>query len=194
MPDTQQPTKDSSKDKGGTGQDITGRSSRTVTVTVSAMLVALGVMLSSLQGILVIPIGDAKVFPAQSMINVISGVMIGPWYGALVAFTISAIRYGLGLGTIFAFPGSIPGVVIVGLAYRYLWKNPAVGFLEILGTGIIGAILSSIIFAPLISRSTPVAIFIAAFIPPSVIGSIIGFLILVTFKATVRKRVGLQFP
>lgn len=168
--------------------------SRTTLIAVSAVLAALGIMLSALQGILVIPIGDAKVFPAQSMINVVAGVMVGPWYGAVVALTISIVRFGLGWGTIFAFPGSIPGVILVGLAYRYLWKNPAVGFIEILGTGIIGAALSSFIFAPLISKSISLPIFIAAFIPPSVIGSILGFLMLLAIKATVRKRVGLQFP
>ncbi|MGH2639299.1 MAG: energy coupling factor transporter S component ThiW, partial [Rhabdochlamydiaceae bacterium] len=168
------------------------RRSNTVSITVSALLVALGVMTSYLQGIFVIPVGPTKVFPIESMINVIAGVMVGPWYAVATAFSISTIRVGLGLGSPFAYPGSIPGALLVGLLFRYVWKNPAVGFVEILGTGIIGAALSSLIVAPLLGKSLSLTFFIAAFIPPSIIGSILGYIILIAIKATVRKRIGLQ--
>lgn len=170
------------------------KGSRTVVISVAAMLVALGVTFSMFKGIFSIPIGPTEVFPMESTINVLAGVMLGPWYAMLVAFMISTIRIGLNTGTIFSLPGSIPGAFLVGIFYRYLWKNPAVGFVEILGTGIIGATLSSLVFAPLFHYSGSVFFFIAAFIPPSIIGSVVGYFVLLVVKRTVRRRHGLQFP
>lgn len=177
-----------------TPNTITRRESRTAAIAVAGMLVALGVVFSLFKGVFSVPVGPTEVFPFESTINVIAGVMLGPWYAMLVAFIVSIIRIGLGTGTIFSLPGSIPGAFLVGLFYRYVWKNPAVGFVEIFGTGIIGAILSSLIFAPLIHKSGTIIFFIVAFIPPSVIGSIVGYFVLIAIKRTVRRRNGLQFP
>lgn len=170
------------------------KGSRTVIIAVAAMLVALGVTFSMFKGIFSIPIGPTQVFPMESTINVIAGVMLGPWYAMLVAFLVSIIRIGMGTGTIFALPGSIPGAFLVGVFYRYLWKNPASGFAEILGTGIVGAVLSSQVFAPLSHDSGSIVFFITAFIPPSVIGSVVGYFALLAIRRTVRRRHGLQFP
>ena len=170
------------------------RNSRSVPIALAAMLIALGVVFSLFKGIFSVPIGPTEVFPFESTINVLAGVMLGPWYAMLVAFFVSIIRIGLGTGTVFSLPGSIPGAFLVGALYRYVWKNPAAGFVEIIGTGIIGAVLSSVVFAPLAGKSGTILFFIAAFIPPSLIGSIIGYVALLAIKRTVRKRVGLQFP
>ncbi|MCL4518800.1 MAG: energy coupling factor transporter S component ThiW [Thaumarchaeota archaeon] len=168
--------------------------SRTVSLSVAAMLVALGVTFSMFKGIFSVPIGPTEVFPMESTINVIAGVMLGPWYAMMVAFFVSMIRIGLTTGTIFSLPGSLPGAFLVGFVYRYLWKNPAAGLVEIIGTGIIGAILSSLIFAPLFGYSGSIVFFVSAFIPPSVIGSIVGYIVLLAIKKMVRRRRGLQFP
>jgi energy coupling factor transporter S component ThiW len=164
------------------------------TVSLSAILIALGVALSLFQGIFAIPIGPVKIFPFESMINVIAGVMLGPWYAVAIALTVSTVRLGLGTGTIFAYPGSLPGALLVGLTYRYIWKNPASGFIEIIGTGIVGAVLSALVFAPLLSVQKSLAFFVFAFIPPAVIGSIIGYAVLIAIKRRVRRQLGLQFP
>ena len=39
------------------------------------------------------PIGPTKVFPFQHAINVVAGIMIGPWYGGLAAFSRIAANY-----------------------------------------------------------------------------------------------------
>ena len=46
-------------------------------LTISAMLVAVAVILSSFS----IPIGASRCFPIQHMVNVIAAVFLGPVYG-----------------------------------------------------------------------------------------------------------------
>src|SRR5919205_844876 len=103
-------------------------------LAVAAALVALGVVLSTFS----IPVGPARVFPFQHMINVVAGVLLGPWYAVLTAFGISVIRNGLGTGTFLAFPGSMFGAFLVGWGYHYLRRSDWVAFVEPIGTAIIG--------------------------------------------------------
>ncbi|PSO06974.1 hypothetical protein B9Q04_13290 [Candidatus Marsarchaeota G2 archaeon BE_D] len=58
-----------------------------------------------------------------------NGVTLGP-YAVVVALFISLIRMGLGVGTIFSLPGSLPGALLVGVFYRYVWRSKWVGLLE----------------------------------------------------------------
>jgi thiamine-phosphate pyrophosphorylase len=51
------------------------------------------------------PGGTGAVFPFQATINVIAGVLLGPWYALLTAFAISVLRNAAGTGTFLAFPG-----------------------------------------------------------------------------------------
>ena len=53
--------------------------------TITAFLIAINVILSS---IVVIPLGPIKAAPVQHFINVLSAVFVGPWYGlAPVSYT-----------------------------------------------------------------------------------------------------------
>ena len=47
-------------------------------LTVTAILIAINVVLSS---IIVIPVGPIKAAPVQHFINVLCAVFVGPWYG-----------------------------------------------------------------------------------------------------------------
>lgn len=88
--------------------------------------------------------------------NVLTGILIGPWQGALVATLVGLIRNAFAIGTIFAFPGGIPGAIVVGLAYKLTRRfrrrsaRYSAAILEPIGTVIIGATLSLFIVAPLI--------------------------------------------
>lgn len=146
-------------------------------VALSALFVALGVALSVYPG--PIPFGPAKLYPFQSMINVLAGVTFGP-YAAIVALLISLIRMSLGVGTVFSLPGSIPGALLVGSVYRYVWRSKWIGLLEIVGTGLVGAYLSGALIAPLFAPrfSGDTLFFVLAFTPPAVIGSALGIIIL----------------
>lgn len=84
-------------------------------LTISAMLVAVAVILSSFS----IPIGASRCFPIQHMVNVIAAVFLGPVYGVSMAFCTALIRNLLGTGSLLAFPGSMVGAFISAMVFKY---------------------------------------------------------------------------
>ena len=82
----------------------------------AGVLAAAGVALS----VVSIPMGPTKCFPFPHTINVVAGIVLGPWWAVGAAFTTSVIRTLLGTGSLFAFPGSMFGALFVGLAARAL--------------------------------------------------------------------------
>lgn len=161
-------------------------------IALLAVFIALGVALSIYPGS--IPVGPTKVFPFQHMINGILGVAVGPWYAAVAAFATGLIRISIGTGTVFALPGGIPGALVVGLLYRYVFKSSWVPLAEPLGTGL-GALVSAFIVAPII-RAPPIPaapwawlgltaqwqLFLAAFWASSVPGAILGFIVVLALE------------
>lgn len=162
---------------------------RTLTkeVTLSIVMIALGVVLSPFY----FPAGPTKSYPFQHMINAISGILLGPWYAIIVALVIGVIRNAIGTGTVFAFPGGIPGAFTVGLIYRYIKKSDYVAFTEPVGTTL-GALLSAILIAPFIGRTMPPllgielqwALFIVYWLLGSIPGCIIGFFVVKVLRRT----------
>jgi energy coupling factor transporter S component ThiW len=125
-----------------------------------------------------IPVAGAKVLPWQHMTNVVAGVMLGPWYAALAATVAALLRNLFGVGTLLAFPGGIPGAIVVGLAYR-LVRKPWAGLLEPLGTGPIGATLGALVVSPLfMHRTTSLPALLIAFLASSIPGALLGYLVL----------------
>lgn len=116
-------------------------------LALAAAFTALGVVL----GYVSIPVGPARVAPFQHTINVLAAVLLGPWYGVLVAFAISTLRNALGSGTFLAFPGSMFGPLVVGYAYRLMRRDEA-GLLEPIGTALIGGIVGYLLIAPVDAR------------------------------------------
>lgn len=120
-------------------------------IVAAAMLTALGVVLAPF---LWFPVLGSKAYPGQHLINVVAGVLLGPWWAALVAFFIGVIRMSLGIGTIYSIPGGIPGALVVGLIHRFLkktkFRNKAevAGLFEPIGTVLIGGTLALLVFAP----------------------------------------------
>lgn len=157
-------------------------------VSFSTMLVALGVGLSIYPGS--IPIGPIKILPYQHMVNVMAGITLGPWYATFIALLIGIIRNGFGVGTVFAFPGGIPGGLVVGLVNRYLWKSDLSAFSEPLGTGL-GALISAWVVAPGLGIGAPppifgigseVILFLIYFLMASIPGTTIGFLLMLALR------------
>ena len=70
-------------------------------LTITAILIAINIVLSSL---IVIPLGPIKAAPVQHFINVLCAVFVGPWYGLAQAFISSIFRVSFGTGSVFAFP------------------------------------------------------------------------------------------
>ena len=78
--------------------------------------------------------------PVQHMVNIICAVLLWPWYGVGVAFSASLLRNLLGLGTLMAFPGSMFGALLCGLAYALCRKVSAACLAEVFGTAVLGGL------------------------------------------------------
>lgn len=145
-------------------------------LVLAGVFAALPVVLSFVPGS--IPVAGAKLLPWQHMTNAIAGVLLGPWYAALSATVAAVLRNAFGVGTLLAFPGGIPGALVVGFAYA-IWRRPWVGLLEPLGTVVLGATVGALVVAPAL-MGKPVALGTLAylFMVSSVPGSILGVLVL----------------
>jgi energy coupling factor transporter S component ThiW len=140
------------------------------------ILVAMGVAISPYTSI---PIGIAKINPAQHFVNVVGAVLLGPWWAVGIALIIGILRNALGTGTLLAFPGGMIGAFLAGLAYRYSRSIYFGALGEIIGTGLLGAIASAFIVAPvLMGRAMALGALIIAFSGSTLAGSIIGVLAL----------------
>lgn len=132
-----------------------------------------------------IPVGFTKCFPAQHMINVISAVMLGPWYAVAIAFLAAVFRNMLGLGTLLAFPGGMIGALLAGLSYKMVKNIYMAGLGEVVGTGILGALVSVWLVGPLLMGKTfAVATLIVAFSISTIGGTVIGLLVLKLLQKT----------
>ncbi|MGB9699768.1 MAG: energy coupling factor transporter S component ThiW [Thermodesulfobacteriota bacterium] len=142
-------------------------------IVLTALFAAMAVLLSGVH----FPIGPTKVFPFQHTINSLAGVLIGPWYGGLAAFIAGLIRNALGTGTIFAFPGGIPGAIVVGLVYHWLRRDWA-SLAEPIGTGFLGVFLIVLLFGPMMGKDFAFFFFFTAFMASSIPGSLLGYFLL----------------
>jgi energy-coupling factor transport system ATP-binding protein len=140
-------------------------------IAYSVALAALAVALSPIS----IPVGIAKVSPSQHFINVIAGALVGPWWGLGTALATSLARNALGLGTLLAFPGSVFGVVLAGLAFRHTRNMYWTALGEIIGTGLIGAMVGALLVAPwLMGKELGLTVLILPFLLSSVVGAALG--------------------
>ena len=145
-------------------------------LVVAAMFVALAVSLSTFS----FPIGASKCFPIQHMVNVLSAVFLGPWYGVLVAFCTSLIRNLLGTGTLLAFPGSMVGALCCGLVYKISRKFIPTYIAEVIGTGILGGIIAFPVASLVMGKEAALFTYVVPFLVSTVGGTVIAAL-LITF-------------
>jgi len=142
----------------------------------AVILVAIGVALSPFTSF---PIGIAKVNPTQHFVNILAAVLLGPWWATAIAAIIGVIRNALGVGTLLAFPGGMIGAFLAGYAFR-LTRNVYLAALgEIVGTGILAALVSGWLVAPfLMQQSMSVAVLIASFLGSTILGTVLGLVAL----------------
>jgi energy coupling factor transporter S component ThiW len=143
-------------------------------LTTAALLVTLGVLSAH---IISIPIGVSRVFPVQHAINVLAAVLFGPAYAVVVAFLTSLLRNILGTGSLLAFPGSMIGAFLAGVFYMATKKSPFALVGEILGTGILGALVAYPIARYFLGAEVAVFFYIVPFALSSVVGAVIGYII-----------------
>lgn len=143
-------------------------------LAVAGMLVALTVAFSTLY----IPIGAAKCYPIQHVVNVISAVILGPVYGVTMAFCTSFIRNLLGTGSLLAFPGSMVGAFLAGYLYNKFGKLVFAYLGEIIGTGILGGILAYPVATILMGKEAAVFLYVIPFLTSTVIGTCIAIVLI----------------
>lgn len=162
---------------------------KTKKLTVSALLIAIGALAGQL---IYIPIGASKCFPVQHTINVLSAVLLGPYYGVVNAFCISLLRNFMGTGSLMAFPGSMVGALLAGQMYRLTKNNYITAASEIFGTGILGGFLAVPIAIFIMGNAVGAFAYVIPFLISTIGGSLIAVIILQskTFVATAKKIVG----
>lgn len=144
-------------------------------LTSAALLVAIGTLSAHL---IYIPAGVSKCFPVQHAINVMGAVLLGTDYSVAIGFLIACLRNMFGTGSLLAFPGSMIGAFVAGLAYKHFATIPAAMAGEVFGTGIIGGFVAWIMATLLLGTNAVAWFFIPPFLVSTIGGSIIAGLLL----------------
>lgn len=138
-----------------------------------AMMVAMGVIISPILRV-------EGLCPMAHFINIICSVFLGPWYSLLCATMIGTIRMiFIGIPPL-ALTGAVFGAFLSGVFYRLSKGNLLAAVLgEIVGTGLIGSILSYPIMTYIWGRNDLTwAFYVPSFILATLIGGTIAFIFL----------------
>ena len=154
---------------------------RTLRLTLAALLTAVAVVGSLFS----FPVFSSKCSPVQHMVNVICGILLGPWYAFGAGFLAALIRNLFGLGSLLAFPGSMCGSLLCGFVWKYSKKLLPTLIGEVFGTGIIGGLLAypiAVAFMGVSSASIGFTAYVIPFLISTVAGSIIAGAIIFALK------------
>ena len=117
--------------------------------------------------------------PFQHFFNVITAVLLGPWYAISVAFLTGALRMIIDGRPILAIVGAVIGAGLAGILYQRTGKYIAAMIGEIIGTGVISAVVSVPLMNVLYHAHVPSLYFyIPFFIPAATFGAVLGYLFL----------------
>ena len=144
-------------------------------LTISAMLVAVAVILSSFS----IPIGPSRCFPIQHLCNVLAAVFLGlsgkrSYSLSFRNFTISS----LGTGSLLAFPGSMVGAFVSAMIFKYTRSKIGAYLGEVIGTGILGGILCYPIASMMMGQKAALFTFVGPFLASTLCGTVIAAVII----------------
>lgn len=132
---------------------------------VLAMLVALGVVISPILRV-------EGMCPMAHLINIVCSVLLGPWYSLLCAALIGIIRMAvMGIPPL-ALTGAVFGAFLSGVFYRVSRGKIVFAVIgEVIGTGIVGAIVSYPVMTFLWGKEGIGWLF---YVPSFVCGTLIG--------------------
>ena len=154
------------------------------------MLIALGVVVSPILRI-------EGMCPMAHFINIVCAVLLGPWYALLCATLIGVIRMMLMGIPPLALTGAVFGAVLSGIFYRISKGKLICAVIgEIIGTGIIGAIVSYPVMTFLYGKTGLTWLFyVPLFVCGTIIGGTIAYFFLTSLKktgmlATIQKSLG----
>ena len=159
------------------------RNTQTYKLAMAGVLCSVAVVGSLLS----FPVFGSKCSPVQHVVNVLGGVLLGPWYNLAIAFLAALIRNLLGLGSLLAFPGSMCGALLCGLVYQETRKIFPTRVGEVVGTGIIGGLLAypiAIAFMSVVAGSVAFYAYIVPFLISTVVGSLIAGTLLLSLQRT----------
>lgn len=144
-----------------------------------AMMVALGVVISPILRV-------EGLCPMAHFINIVCAVFLGPWYALICATLIGVIRMTAMAIPPLALTGAVFGALLSGLFYRASKGNLLFAVIgEVIGTGIIGAIVSYPVMALIWGRSGLTWMFyVPSFIMATLMGGTIAYLFLTALKRT----------
>jgi energy coupling factor transporter S component ThiW len=131
-----------------------------------------------------VPVAGSKCAPVQHMVNIISAVFLGPFWGVGIAFCASLLRNLFGIGSLMAFPGSMVGALCCGMVYKLCRNIAPTCIAEAFGTGILGGLCAYPV-AKILMGLEPAGfyVFITPFLISTVAGSILAYLLVSILKA-----------
>jgi len=146
---------------------------RLIKMTFLAMMIAIGVVISPILRV-------EGMCPMAHLINIVCSVMMGPWYSLVCATLIGIIRMMfMGIPPL-ALTGAVFGAFLSGMLYRVSGGRMIFAVVgEVIGTGIIGAIVSYPVMACLMGRGgLSLMFYVPSFICGTLIGGSVAFIFL----------------
>ena len=134
-----------------------------------------------------VPVFGSKCAPVQHMVNILCAVLLGPWYGVSVAFVASLLRNLMGLGSLLAFPGSMFGALLCGLAFHKTHNTWITYIAEVFGTGILGGLCAypiAIAFMGKNAGDIAFYVYVVPFLISTVGGAVLSCVIVEALKKT----------
>lgn len=159
-------------------------------MVVMSMLIALGVVISPILRV-------EGMCPMAHLINIVAAVLLGPWYAFFCAVSIGVIRMiFMGIPPL-ALTGAVFGALLSGLFYKYSKGRLIFAVIgEVIGTGIIGAIVSYPVMTLFWGRTGLTWMFyVPSFLGATLIGGSIAYALLFHLQKTgqlqkIQKNIG----
>lgn len=142
----------------------------------TALLASMGYVLSTF-------VSFPRMAPFQHFINVIGGVFLGPYWNFVCALMTGLMRMILNGSTILAVIGAVVGAFLSGLLYKKLQKLILGVVGEVIGTGVISAIIAYPFMRTFYGLpDTSVFTYVPFFTPSSLMGATLGYILLKTLE------------
>ncbi|MBO4627145.1 MAG: energy coupling factor transporter S component ThiW [Lachnospiraceae bacterium] len=132
-----------------------------------------------------VPVFGSKCAPVQHLVNILCAVFLGPWYGVGVAGAASLIRNLAGIGSLMAFPGSMFGALLCGLAYRFTRKMLPTLAGEVFGTAVLGGLCAypvAVLFMGVSAAAVAWYAYVIPFLISTAGGALVAGCILLSLK------------
>lgn len=147
---------------------------REFTTTQKIALAALFVALKMIGGQFAVPLPTGtRVSFIPDLVNILSGVLIGPVYAFASSFISSVVRVALGTATPFTFV-VVQGSLIVALAFKYSKNITVAAVANVIGVVVVGGLIGWPVAIYLLGRAAGPLTYVISFAPGAISGSIIG--------------------